>query len=228
MMTGIFLGIDSILLHLLLFQYLETRKKKYLLFISLSVGLACICGEKGIALCIASFISEMVVYLMTRIARINSPIIRYWVSNRFLLISVFVFMVLVTVTIYNAISGSASYGKDVFGAYISNLYGTKRFSAMPFFSISIMHFIYLCVFIYILIIRKQQKRDGIFVAFIMTAILYIIAIGVGYIRIWASNNLMQNGEYMTGFGNYMLPVTILLYGLLLYLIVAQLGIKKKK
>lgn len=60
-----------------------------------------------------------------------------------------IFIVLVSMTIYNSVIASGIYENDVLGAYINNLYGAKRFSAVPFLSIPVMHFVYAFVLLYV-------------------------------------------------------------------------------
>ena len=227
MALGLFLGIDSALLHILLFRYLDSKKKKYLLVTILLSAISCLSGKSGIVLCGVSFLSVALVHIIVWTNNAKDWSQRFSVLSRLLLIFGIIFLILIAMTIYNATLANGTYKNDVLDAYISNLYGAKRFSVMPFFSIPIMHFIYTVSFLYFLLFRKQKKQDALFATTLITALLYIIVIGIGYINVWAADNIVQTGEYMTGFERFMLPITSFLYAFILYSVGMRLVLNKK-
>ena len=83
------------------------------------------------------------------------------------------------------------------------------------------------LFLYFLLFRKQKKQDALFATTLITALLYIIVIGIGYINVWAADNIVQTGEYMTGFERFMLPITSFLYAFILYSVGMRLVLNKK-
>ncbi len=103
------------------------------------------------------------------------------------------------------------FATEVLTIYMNNLYGTGRFSAVPFFDVPIMVLLFIHLLLF-LVSKKKDKRDILlFVLITSISVIFIMTTGRLYISSWAVQNMQEHGEYLTGFGQYMLFPTILIY-----------------
>ncbi len=133
-----------------------------------------------------------------------------------LVISMVILALLGRFGLYQYKNSIDSFTSDVLRTYMSNIYGTGRFSAVPFLEIGIMHFVYLHLLLFFAVSVKIKLNRKLFLFTAFFSFVYIFLIGFMYVHSWAIQNIEKNGEYLTGFVSYMLVPTILVYGYWIY------------
>ena len=217
-MSGVILGIEVAIIHLLQFKYFNSRNIKLLLASLILMVIACIQGKRGIALVIVSATTvaliQLAKFLVSKFEK-SKTVIFIKENLSFAIISVVAVLLLLFSVRQNLVLGD-SFERDVVRSYFGNIYGTSRFSAVPVIEICLAHFIYAVSGLYILFFRKKNNNLELFVSVMMTTLIYLIMIGYCYVYKWAAGNLAEFGEYMTGFGDYMIVITSLGYSFLAY------------
>ncbi len=217
-MSGVILGIEIAIIHLLQFKYFNSRNRKLLLTSLFLMVITCAQGKRGFALVIISVVTVALVQLAKLLVskfEKSKTVIFIKENIYFVIISVVAIMLLLFSVHQNLVLGD-SFERDVVRSYFGNIYGTSRFSAVPLIEVCLAHFIYAVFGIYILYFKKKNNNFELFVSVMMTTLIYLIIIGYCYVYKWAAGNLTEFGEYMTGFGDYMIVTASLCYSFLAY------------
>ena len=205
MLSYLILGIEISLVHFLLF-YFYTTKSRICVFLSIiPIVLACFQGRIGMALVIMSLVAFGIVCIISWFAK------KHEIKNSFLIIVSVLVFILITFSIFHNIHYSSSFEGDVLKSYIKRLYGTGGFSAVPFLDMCVMHFVFGVFVVYFLFVRSKVNVDAFFASISITVFAYIFLIGFCYIRLWALDNMSENGEYLTGVANYMMIISVMYY-----------------
>ncbi len=224
-----FLGIAFVILHWLLWSFVINRKLVYLLASVVPVAFAFAQGKIGILFVMVSVLAILAVWFVGTIINLheNDSFGIFVYENSFMLISILAVTILLVLTAQFNANLRNTFESDVFNSYISTLYGTYRFSAVPLIEVSPFCFVLLTMLIYYVYLRKKHNADGLFASITITSIIYIFVIGYCYIHRWAADNIVQHGEYMTGVANHMALVVSMYYGFVMYSLISVFTRKMK-
>ncbi len=225
-MSEIMLGVGIAILHVILFFFLEKRKYVLLLFAIIEmIPMVMCCGRIAILLVVLSIGTELLVHFLKQIKNGNFDRIGDILNKQKSLSLYLCALILLFAFSVYGLCTRGSFESDVMGAYIGNLYSTKRFSATPFFDTCPMHLILFGWVIYYCGIKNKVMYDELYISVLGTVLVYIFVIGYCYIHFWAIENLKQNGEYLTNFAHYMIPAVALWYSIAIFSIMT-LAIRK--
>lgn len=207
------LGIEIALFHIVIWKYIDTRKKQYIIPAVAALFLAGVGSKVGMILALISAICVAAAwgigYLLgnaksddKRDSAINA------MSVVVSLVIIFAILLILGIQFFGSFD---SFRSDVANTYLKSIYGTAKFSAVPLVDICIMYLFYLHVALFFIFAPKLQKYKNLFISISVSTVIYILAIGAGYVYKWAGENMAARGEYLTGFAGYMMSAATILY-----------------
>ncbi|SFD09710.1 hypothetical protein [Butyrivibrio sp. YAB3001] len=218
------LGMAVLLFHIWVDRYFFTKKIIYLGLAIMALVIAAVISKSGIILAAISFVitsCRFFINLLLLSERFKEgyfyKIVTSWLNVVFFAVIICLFIYIGT---YKKVLNDG-FVADVQNTFLNNLFETGRFSAMPFGDISIMHFVFVHMFVFFVIssYTKLIQNGFLFWNITLTVLMYIGYLGIAYMFRWAEENIVIYNEYLTGFDKYMLVCAIMIYGYWIYIAV---------
>ena len=227
----IIISIALSVFHILFWHYYISKKIQYLLMAIITMILSIVVNYRAgaflIIVSVASFLCIVMKSKIVRYCRVKGIYDQARDMTTFLCALLIILGVGFAI-LYQITRQEKTFQADVLNTYINNLCGTNRFSAIPFLEISMMPFIYLHFVIFMFARKRNMYTYNIFCSITITLLIYIFVIGMLYAYRWSADNLATHGEYMTGFGDYMLLPSILIYVFWGYIVIGTIISHVKK
>ncbi len=220
MIRSVFSGILVFLFQFLIWKYWDIKEKKCIVYAIVTLVIAVAVARISIVIGIASVVSSVVVLGLCSLfnkSRDKGTLIQTQ-NIVMVIISLCIICAIALIIGVQIFFEMDSFVYDVMDTYISNLYGTVRFSAVPFIDLCVMHFVYLHVIIFYLLKKRIQRSNRLFFSITLSIVIYVFLIGGCYVIKWANENIVCNGEYLTGFERYMTIIVAMIFGYWAYVI----------